>query len=143
MTVSIRPHHLLCMLTYMGKGYSPEFVSGFSKIIRRLNSGEAISLITGPDEICQPMLNAVDCHCHNDSVCERDKTALQEIGTLLIGKQLSLGQLLIASSHLPILRQAFQSGDIRTACNGCEWFDLCSKVAQNDFRGCRFQLPPN
>ncbi|NLP46906.1 MAG: hypothetical protein GX347_07710 [Epulopiscium sp.] len=27
----IRPHHLLCMQAYIGKGYSPEFVEKFNK----------------------------------------------------------------------------------------------------------------
>ncbi|MEP3047345.1 MAG: DUF1284 domain-containing protein [Roseibium sp.] len=125
----------------MGKGYSPDFVSNFSKIIRRLNNGDQLSLVTGPDEICQPMLKAEECHCHSDSVRDRDETALQEIGCYLIGKPLSLGRFLLDANDLRTLQTAFQSGDIRTACKGCEWFNLCSKVAQNEFRGCRFQLP--
>ena len=31
MTVRLRAHHLLCMLTYVGKGYSPAFCAGFFK----------------------------------------------------------------------------------------------------------------
>ena len=29
MTLALRAHHLLCMLTYAGRGYSPDFVRNF------------------------------------------------------------------------------------------------------------------
>ncbi|MBO6860924.1 MAG: DUF1284 domain-containing protein, partial [Roseibium sp.] len=75
MTVSIRPHHLLCMLTYLGKGYTPAFVENYSTIVQRLNEGEPIELVEGPDTLCQPMLDEPGCHCRNESVRNRDRTA--------------------------------------------------------------------
>ncbi len=56
MTVRLRGHHLLCMLTFVGKGYSPAFVENYDRIAGRLSEGEDILLVDGPDDICAPLL---------------------------------------------------------------------------------------
>lgn len=143
MPVSLRAHHLLCMLTYLGKGYTPAFVSNYSKMIRRLNNGEPILLIEGPDDICQPMLDEKTCHCHNDSVRSRDLLARREIGRVL-GNEISAGEeIRWGSRELMLLRRAFANGAIRGGCEGCEWHHLCSQIAQDSFKDCRLQLPPS
>ncbi|MEM9633766.1 MAG: DUF1284 domain-containing protein [Pseudomonadota bacterium] len=141
MTVSIRAHHLLCMLTYLGKGYTPAFVGNYNLVVKRLNAGEEIDLISGPDDICQPMLGEPGCHCHSQSVRDRDDQALSDIGHCL-GRGLRPGDILVLSpDDVELLRHEFTSGSLRTACTGCEWYELCSGIAQNDFRGCRLRLP--
>lgn len=143
MTVSIRAHHLLCMLTYLGKGYTPEFVSNYSHIVKRLNAGEPIKLIEGPDDICQPMLAEPDCHCFNDSVRDRDTQATADIGRCL-GRSIATSEdLILTCDDLAALRSGFAAGTLRSACSGCEWQELCTGIAQNKFRGCRLQLPPD
>ena len=49
MTVRLRAHHLLCMLTYVGKGYSPAFVENYEAIAARLSAGEEIEMVAGPE----------------------------------------------------------------------------------------------
>ncbi len=141
MTVSIRAHHLLCILTYMGKGYTADFVTCYDKVIKRINDGETLRLIEGPDEICQPMLTETTCHCHNDTVLERDRTAARQIAKVL-GRHLAPGDTLVLTREkLALLRTAFAEGAIRSACSGCEWQDLCSRIARKDFRGCHLTPP--
>ena len=72
MAVPMRAHHLLCMLSYSGEGYSPAFVHGFNGIVQRLGAGEPMELVTGPDAICAPLCNDACAHCHNASVTQRD-----------------------------------------------------------------------
>ncbi len=141
MTVSLRPHHLLCILTYLGKGYTPDFVSNYDRIIQRLNAGEAIRLVAGPDDLCQPMLDEPGCHCLNDSVRERDVLALEDIGNHLGGMPASGGPFLLDAGHVARLRSAFSSGALRRACHGCEWRDLCSRIARNSYRDCKLAVP--
>ena len=38
MTVRLRAHHLLCMLTYVGKGYTAAFTANYDRIVERLNA---------------------------------------------------------------------------------------------------------
>lgn len=141
MTLKIRPHHLLCLLTYLGKGYTPAFVANYDRIVERLNAKDDVELIWAPDDICQPMLGETACHCHNESVLERDQAAAQEIGMLLGGAALSPGAIELSAADIARLRRAFSDGTIRTACTGCEWQDLCSSIARSGFQGCRLAAP--
>ena len=64
-----RPHHLLCMLTYKGNGYSKSFVENFDLLIERMNaSSVTLEICKGPDDICAPRLcdpTDATCHCHD------------------------------------------------------------------------------
>ncbi|GAA0770776.1 DUF1284 domain-containing protein [Roseibium denhamense] len=141
MTIQIRPHHLLCLLTYLGKGYSDPFVQNYDRLVESINNGEDMQLVDGPDDICQPMLSSPECHCHNESVRERDRIAARDIGMLLMGEPFSAGPLRLTAPDIARLRAAFAEGTVRAACQGCEWQDLCTNIARKQFRGCRLQLP--
>ncbi|MEN5298848.1 DUF1284 domain-containing protein [Brucella sp. TWI559] len=141
MTVRLRGHHLLCMLTYIGKGYSPAFVENYDAIAGRLSNGEDIEIIDGPDDICQPLLCESDCHCFQASVAVRDRLAIKDIAelfgrTILVGAQLSPDSL-----QLGQMRAAFADGSIRKACTSCEWSELCTRIAvTDDYAGVRIKL---
>ncbi|TYC65845.1 DUF1284 domain-containing protein [Stappia sp. BW2] len=141
MTVSIRPHHLLCMLTYLGKGYTPAFVENYSIIVQRLNDGEPIALVDGPDALCHPMLSEPCCHCRNESVRNRDRTAANDIAHAL-GHSVETGDsFVLTGQDIALLRNAFANGALRKACEGCEWHDLCSSIARKKYRGCHLAPP--
>ncbi|OYR13163.1 DUF1284 domain-containing protein [Brucella grignonensis] len=132
MTVRLRGHHLLCMLTYIGKGYSPAFVENYDTIAGRLMQGEDIELVAGPDDICQPLLCEGDCHCFNRSVTVRDKLALEAVSDLL-DTTLSAGTLFnLNTEKLAQMRSAFAEGSLRKACCSCEWSDLCTRISVTD-----------
>jgi hypothetical protein len=134
MTIRLRPHHLLCMLTFAGKGYTPTFVANFEQVASRIAAGnEAIQIVDGPDDICSPLLSETSCHCYNSSVVLRDRHAAEAISDLLqlpicAGTNLSPHQNL-----LPVLREAFVTGTIRHACVGCQWKPTCDEIAENCF----------
>lgn len=141
MSVSLRPHHLLCLLTYLGKGYTVDFVRNYDRIVERLNAGEPLRLVSGPDDICQTMLKEETCHCHNSSVVERDRLAAAEISDLLGCDIETAGSLSLNRKRVRDLREAFQAGAIRSACAGCEWHRLCSAIAREGFKDCRLAAP--
>jgi hypothetical protein len=134
MTIRLRAHHLLCMLTYAGDGYSRAFTANFDAIVARIAAGENVLIVAGPDDLCAPLLCEPDPHCLRESVRERDRLAARDLGKLLRmdvseGRRLTLG-----SSELRQMREAFASGEIRAACQGCEWYGLCTAVAGRGFR---------
>ncbi len=132
MTIRLRGHHLLCMLTYIGKGYSPAFVENYDTIAGRLSKGEDILLIDGPDDICAPLLCGGDCHCHDEGPRNRDNVAIKDVG-LLFGETLSLYKpFTLDDKRLSFMRAAFAQGTLRTACIACEWYGLCTKIAVSD-----------
>ena len=71
------------MLTYAGKGYSAAFTDNYDAIIARLGNGEDLILVSGPDDICQPLLGDNQAHCFRDSVTRRDEQAAAAVSALL------------------------------------------------------------
>jgi hypothetical protein len=139
LTVRLRPHHLLCLLTYAGKGYSPSFVENYDAIAARIGNGEAIVIVSGPDDVCAPLLGDADAHCFNDSVTERDRLAALSVGELL-GLRIAAGEMVLLSpQRMAALRKAFATGAIRAACPGCEWHGLCTGIAAQGFDGTRLR----
>lgn len=137
MTVRLRPHHLLCLLTYAGKGYSADFTQNYDAIARRLSQGESILIVDGPDDICAPLLADADAHCRRESVIERDRKAADDVGRLVKATIRAGLTLQITGERLGVLRAAFGRGHTRAACSGCEWNELCSAIASSGFVGTR------
>ncbi|ADV14174.1 DUF1284 domain-containing protein [Mesorhizobium ciceri] len=141
MTIRLRAHHLLCLLTYVGKGYSPAFTANYDRVAERLSRGEDILLVSGPDDVCAPLLDELEPHCLNESVVERDRLATQDVGELLarpirVGTRLDLDPAMLGR-----MRQAFSAGLVRKACGGCEWNELCSTIAAGGYSDTLVQRP--
>lgn len=141
MTVRLRPHHLLCMLTYVGKGYTSGFVENYDRVAARLNAGEDIELVEGADDICEGLLCESHAHCFNVGSVQRDETARSSVSAFL-GETLTAGSGLKATpDFLAKMRGAFATGDIRQACRGCQWIRLCDRIAASGFAGVKIGEP--
>ena len=138
MTIRLRPHHLLCLQTYAGKGYTPAFTANYDLIAARLSNGEDIEIVEGPDDICTPLLTETDPHCWRDSVTQRDQQAAANLELLLATKTGT--KLTLTAPLLEKMRSAFRAGPLRPACTGCEWSDFCTRIADTDFEGTRIQI---
>lgn len=133
--VRLRSHHLLCMLTFVGEGYNPVFVANYRRLAGRLSAGEPIEIVSGPDDICGPLLSDEKAHCFGASVTDRDVAALADISRLL-GRELEVGSVITADPALfRKLRDAFSLGVTRRACSGCEWSNLCDRIAAEGYEG--------
>lgn len=137
MTVELRPHHLLCMLTYVGKGYSPAFCDNYDAVLAQLSAGEEILLVEGPDSVCAPALLLPDSHCRNESVTARDAAAASAVSALLRIQLEAGSRLALDADRLSAMRAAFAAGTSRAACADCQWQALCDNVAAGGFRGAR------
>lgn len=135
MTVRVRPHHLLCLLTYAGKGYSAAFTANFDGIAARLAQGEDVLIVEGPDDICAPLRDDAEAHCWRDGVRERDRLAARDLAKFLESPIQAGSRLTLAPASLRDMRRAFAAGRSRAACLGCEWSDLCTAIAASDYGG--------
>ncbi|KMW73917.1 2Fe-2S ferredoxin [Photorhabdus luminescens subsp. luminescens] len=132
MTIFLRGHHLLCILTYAGNGYSPDFVENYNRIIPRIRD-EDILIVAGPDDICIPLLGEGKPHCFGESVIVRDRRALEAVSALM-GRPIEIGHTLrLDETYFKQARWAFNRGIIRSACVGCEWELLCTRIAEDDY----------
>lgn len=136
--IRLRPHHLLCMLTYSGEGYSPEFSANFDRIASSIAAGnQTVEIVFGPDDVCAPILGDADCHCRNASVDERDRLAAEALGELLHQPLNGGAKFKITGDKLDRMREAFAKGTIRKACQGCQWSRFCDGIASGGFAGTR------
>lgn len=134
-----RPHHLLCMLTYKGNGYSKSFVENFDLLIERMNtSSVTLEICKGPDDICAPRLcdpTDATCHCHDADLLKTDDQALADLGTLPSLDNISYGSTIPLTRELiRDLRTAYAKNTIRTACQGCEWKEFCDQIKDDQFQ---------
>ena len=138
MTIGLRPHHLLCLLTYIGKGYTPAFTANYDAVVARLNGGEDVLVVDGPDDICAPML-ADGHHCFNASIVQRDAQAAIDVEALL-GVRIATGvRLTLDLATVRLMREGFASGATREACLSCQWTALCTDIAGRDFPAVRLK----
>ena len=139
--LALRPHHLLCCLTYIGKGYTAAFTANFNLIIQRLQQGEPITIVNGIDDICRPLCDTGDNHCQQASVKQRDRLAAKQISQLL-SMPMSTGSLLqLDKVMIGRLQHAFAAKLIRQACLACQWSPLCEQVANDQFKGTLAPIP--
>lgn len=135
MTVRLRPHHLLCMLTFVGKGYTAAFTENYIRIAARLSAGEDILVVEGPDDVCAPMLGEPGMHCLDRSVTDRDRKASDAVEALLKHPAAPGASFCPSADFLQRMRTAFSTGSIREGCARCEWSPLCTGIASAGFDG--------
>ncbi|WP_245427433.1 DUF1284 domain-containing protein [Pleomorphomonas carboxyditropha] len=139
-TVRLRGHHLLCLLTYKGLGYSPEFVAGMTATAGRLVSGATAEIVDGPDDICAPLCRVEEHpHCHEATVPERDRRALALVAAAL-GRPVGTGDRFVLDGMIRArLRAAYRDGAFEPACALCEWQPLCRDIAAGGYAGTLFR----
>lgn len=138
--IPLRPHHLLCLLTFVGRGYSDSFARRLSAVAESLNRGTPARLIAGPDAICAGLLGCThdDGHCRRPSVAARDAEALRRLAPFF-GGQLALGaEIPNLPARRVALRTAYRAGAFAAACHGCPWERFCQDIAQAGYAGARF-----
>ena len=131
LVVRLRPHHLLCLQNFRGKGYSPAFVEKMTEVSARLglspggrsdgqSPGAAILLVQGADDLCKSCPNCIDGQCSSQKPARFDGLVLETCG-------ISYGRLLpdgIKSPDFPRMSRHL----LEKCCPGCEWLDLCFKI---------------
>jgi hypothetical protein len=135
--IRLRAHHLVCLLSYVGRGYSPRFVATMDDVAAQVARGEAIALVEGPDALCDALEPASEeaQHCHAERNRERDAVALRQVEATLARR---LGtRFVLSPTDLDELRAAFADGRLRASCTGCEWAPLCDEVSRAHFEATR------
>ena len=118
--ICLRPHHGLCLLTFQGKGYSPEFVAQMSHLQNQLNLNPQTDLILTDqcDVLCQFCPHCVNNQCSSPLPEKFDKNVLYLTG-------FKVGQKLTWNELSTLTRQILRN-NLNTCCCECEWLPLCS-----------------
>ena len=131
MTIRLRAHHLLCTLTFKGVGYNLALIADYTQIVQRLNAGEDVLIVSGPDDACSPLLTARSTHCVSPSVLARDIVAAHVL-SIALGQSIAMGTTLrFSAENIAKSRQVFRTSAVRKTCQGCEWLALCTDIASH------------
>ena len=144
-TICLRPHHLLCLQTFVGHGYSPEFTEHMTYVKSLLDADPhaSITLVTGPDDLCGHCPNCVDNTCTSPKPALFDHLVAQKLNlhkaqstpvnenadaSTTSAKSLESSTPMTINGIPSSLRMTTQLLD--ECCPGCEWKELCVEVCQ-------------
>ena len=114
-SVRLRPHHLLCIQYYRGKGYDEAFVSNMNAIVGKLGetSDTWIRLVSGGDDVCACCPNYSE-RCRSEEKVLRFDRNVKEMFTL---KE----DLYRWEDLCRTVRTNLTDEKQRQICSGCEW----------------------
>ena len=120
-TCELRPHHVLCVGFFRGKGYSEAFVANMAAFIGALRAqNPLLSLRGAPDALCK------SCPHNRGGVCDSaDKVARYDAAVLRL---LALDE--GASLRWPELtarvrERILDPGKLGEVCGDCQWHGIC------------------
>ncbi|MEB3299340.1 MAG: DUF1284 domain-containing protein [Candidatus Sericytochromatia bacterium] len=120
----LRAHHVMCVATFAGKGYSAGFVREMTRVWQRIREGgmPEIRVTAHADAVCGacPHLRHPDevtsCRFH-ESTSGRDRRMLKAMGWLEGDRiDLAAGLARVHGEHADLMEQV---------CVGCEWVPIC------------------
>ena len=118
--INIRPHHLLCIHGFRGKGYSDDFVKSMTDIVNEIKKNKDIKLnITyGTDDIC--------CNCPNkigDNLCiGQEKIINLDHGVI---EALKLEERMYSYAEVAKkINKELTITQFQEICSTCEWYSL-------------------
>lgn len=130
--IRLRPHHLLCFQSYVGRGYSSEFRDNMDRVYRQLKSrpGQAIEIIFGLDEICRfcPS-NIGNEYCESqEKVAEIDRKTIEFLDL----KERAY----IYEDLLSKIYEILRKDDFHSICSECQWYEdgICQEVFKNKLK---------
>lgn len=144
-TIYLRPHHLLCLQTFVCHGYSPEFTEHMTYVKSLLEDDPhaLIALVSGPDDLCGHCPNCVDNNCTSPKPALFDHLVAQKLNfnkaqstpvNENADASTTSAKLFESSTHITIhgipfsLRMTTQLLD--ECCLGCEWKELCMDICK-------------
>lgn len=119
----IRPHHMLCLQFFEGKGYGDGFVDNMMKVKNLLEKeNPVVDLVDGTDMICEKCPHRRGNACKNeDSVCEHDKRVYNQV-IADVGQQAHWSEI-----TKKIYDNIINAGTMKETCGACQWSDICFK----------------
>ena len=133
----LRPHHLLCLQSFVGHGYNEEFVRQMTAVKKKLTNSPntPIKIEYGADMLCLHCPNCQNGHCMSDKPDIFDQSVLSKLASPAATRtgsgsaygrtdfQIVPGIIFGIPNSLTLSHSM-----IEECCHGCEWKDLCHKV---------------
>lgn len=117
-SVSLRPHHGLCLCFFEGYGYSDDFSKNMASVLKGLQADTFVRIVEGHDSICIKCPNRA-AECPNAAFYDRKVLELC---------RLHAGQKMCWSEFQRKIRACvLEAGKLAEVCGNCKWFYICGK----------------
>ena len=116
--IKLRPHHLLCIEFFEGKGYDLKHIENMHHVINCLNEEDNFMLIESLDDICSCCPNRIDDKCKTqDKVLRYDKS-MKDMLKLEYEREYSYKEISsIVKENIDYL--------LNNTCKDCQWAYIC------------------
>jgi len=113
--LTIRAHHLLCVLGFRGYGYSEDFIEHLTKISKEVKKkSTVIKIISQKDDVCK--------YCPNSATKCKDDIEPKSIDELVLSKlKIESGSILKSGAIYTKLRKNIDVSDLDIICFSCPW----------------------
>ena len=139
-TISLRGHHLLCILGFRGLGYDEAFVENMQCVVTRIraNPHAALRLVESADAICAACPHDSPDGCtHTEAagarLSTRDRRVLDVLGLN------PDDDVTVASVYALVRERVTEDVLVEDLCKGCDWLEAgyCSEglLRLNAFSG--------
>ena len=139
-SIRLRPHHLLCLQTFVGHGYSPEFTAHMTIVQKQLTTDPLtpITLVNGPDDLCGHCPNCVDGSCTSPKPAVFDHLVGQKLSTTedtenAAPKHTDASDSPLTLHGIPSILHISEQL-LAECCPDCEWKELCVEVCRTTLR---------
>jgi hypothetical protein len=118
--IKLRPHHLLCVSFYSGKGYSAEFIQKMDWLVASLAQADTyVDITSSKDVLCEICPNLKDDCCVTSEKSDRYDILTKKYGGIQDGVYL------YNDIKKKIKESILDKGLIKKICSDCEWAYIC------------------
>ena len=117
--LKIRPHHILCMKAYIGKGYSEEFNINIKHVIEKLkDENQRVEITYGLDNICSKCPFNIE-----DKVCKSEEKVNSMDSKIRKYYGISEGVYLYKDLK-ELVYSKINESEVDDICANCEWHNI-------------------
>lgn len=119
-TIQLRPHHLLCIRFWQGKGYSPAFSQKMEQVIAALNRRVPVTINDGFDDLCSACPNKKGSICESEEHVQTFDSKVREFCGIKQGDSSEWASLYERVSEKIMAAHRFEE-----VCGDCAFANVC------------------
>lgn len=122
----LRPHHLLCIPNFEGRGYSSKFICNLGEIKKRIEGNDIrIRIVDGQDDVCVKCPNVAPCRLM------KYPSLLDKRTSCVLG--LDYGKVYDASQLFALVRRRISVELLHIICRDCAFYNQCKELFEKNF----------
>ncbi len=122
--LKLRPHHLLCLSLFEGKGYDHSFAQNMADVLKRLANEGSFTLAEGRDDICTACPNLA-----GDSLCALGEADVRRMDRAVAEfLKLELNNQYESKLVNQMMKDRMTEELFLSCCGSCRWYreKICS-----------------